>query len=85
MEFSAALVQPPETEWSELRLTKCARQAASPFRLCRSLKPPKHCFGGFGESQARAVSRRRRKRTPTVSRRPVPRQSQTFCTKPAIR
>ena len=31
MEFSAALSKPPETEWSELRLTKCARQAASPL------------------------------------------------------
>ena len=41
MEFSAALSKPPETEWSELRLTKCAQQAASPL----SAKP-----FGFGDS-----------------------------------
>ena len=31
MEFSAALSKPTKTEWSELRLTKCAQQAASPL------------------------------------------------------
>ena len=32
MEFSAALSKPPETEWSELRLTKCAGKPFDPPR-----------------------------------------------------
>ena len=43
MEFSPALTQPVETEWSELRLTcECMQRGALPFF-------PKMTAGHFGE------------------------------------
>ena len=54
MQFSPVPSYPAETEWSELRLTKCAQQAeASPvgkaLRLCRQSAA---AFGRFGRRAA---------------------------------
>ena len=70
MEFSAALSKPTKTEWSELRLTKCAQQAASllstkAMGLCRQLEPAAPRGGRFTfyryprRSSASSAARRR--------------------------